>query len=80
MRAMAKPRKLIEKGVVGSLASLYRIRRDDPTFPVPVAHNGGIAWYEDEIDAWLAARPRIAKREQVSTVVKNKAAQRAAAA
>lgn len=65
---------LEEKGVCGSRASLFRIRRDDPTFPQPVAIGGGIGWLETEIDAWLAARPRVAKREQASTIVGNKLA------
>jgi predicted DNA-binding transcriptional regulator AlpA len=64
---------LKDRGVCGSRTSLFRLREDDPTFPAPVAIGGGIGWIESEIDAWLAARPRIAKREQVSTVVENKA-------
>jgi predicted DNA-binding transcriptional regulator AlpA len=71
---------LTRKGVCGSWTSLHRLRQDDQTFPQPVAIGGGIGWYEDEIDAWLKARPRIVKRNQTSTVVANKAAQRAAAA
>jgi predicted DNA-binding transcriptional regulator AlpA len=58
---------------------LFRIRRDDPTFPQPVAIGGGIGWLETEIDEWLAARPRVVKREQASTIVGNKLAQTAAA-
>ena len=67
------------KGVCGSRTGLFRIRKDDPTFPQPVSIAGGIGWIESEIDAWLAARPRIVKREQASTIVGNKAAQHEAA-
>jgi predicted DNA-binding transcriptional regulator AlpA len=65
---------LQEKRVCGSRASLFRLRRDDPTFPAPVQIGGGVGWIEDEIDAWLAARPRIAKRDQVSMIERNKLA------
>ncbi len=65
---------LQDKGVCGSRASLYRIRRDDPTFPAPVRIGGGVGWIESEIDAWLAARPRIAKRDQASMIEFNKRA------
>lgn len=69
-------RDLQEKGVCGSRASLFRVRRDDPTFPLPVEIGGGVGWVEDEIDAWLAARPRIARRDQASMVEHNKRAAR----
>jgi predicted DNA-binding transcriptional regulator AlpA len=62
------------KGVCGSRAGLFRIRRDDPTFPLPVEIGGGVGWIEDEIDNWLAARPRIARRDQASMVADNKRA------
>jgi predicted DNA-binding transcriptional regulator AlpA len=65
---------LKQKGVCGSRTSLHRLREDDSSFPKPVAIAGGIGWVESEIDAWLKARPRIVKRSQTSTVVKNKAA------
>jgi predicted DNA-binding transcriptional regulator AlpA len=65
---------LQSKGVCGSRASLFRLRRDDPTFPQPVQIGGGVGWIEDEIDGWLAARPRIAKRDQASMVAANKLA------
>jgi predicted DNA-binding transcriptional regulator AlpA len=67
---------LVEKGACGSRASLFRTRRDDPTFPAPVSIGGGLGWYEHELDAWLAARPRIQKRQQ-ETVVDRKARQAA---
>jgi prophage regulatory protein len=32
----------------------------DPTFPAPVALGGrAVGYYEHEIDAWLASRPRV---------------------
>jgi predicted DNA-binding transcriptional regulator AlpA len=65
---------LQDKGVCGSRASLFRLRRDDPMFPQPVQIGGGVGWIESEIDAWLAARPRIAKRDQASMVAANKLA------
>jgi predicted DNA-binding transcriptional regulator AlpA len=66
---------LQSKGVCGSRASLFRLRRDDPTFPQPVQIGGGVGWVEAEIDAWIAARPRIAKREQASMIENNKRAE-----
>jgi predicted DNA-binding transcriptional regulator AlpA len=62
------------KGVCESRTSLFRIRRDDPTFPQPIAIGGGIGWFGHEIDAWLAARPRIVARKQTSMVGDNKRA------
>jgi predicted DNA-binding transcriptional regulator AlpA len=72
MRILRYP-GLKSKGICGSRTGLHRLREDDPTFPQPVAIAGGIGWIEDEIDAWIAARPRVIKRVQASTVVKNKA-------
>jgi prophage regulatory protein len=65
---------LQDKRVCGSRASLFRLRRNDPTFPAPVQIGGGVGWIESEIDAWLAARPRIAKRSQPSMIDDNKRA------
>jgi predicted DNA-binding transcriptional regulator AlpA len=65
---------LKRKGVCGSRATLFRIRRDDPTFPLPIEIGGGVGWVESEIDAWLAARPRIVRRDQPSMVDDNKRA------
>jgi predicted DNA-binding transcriptional regulator AlpA len=61
MRVLRYP-DMRDKGVCGSRTSLFRLREDDPTFPQPVAIGGGIGWIEAEIDLWLAARPRVAKR------------------
>jgi len=62
------------KGVCGSRASLHRLRDTDPTFPQGVAIGGGIGWLEAEVDGWIAARPRIEKRPQVSTINGNRLA------
>jgi predicted DNA-binding transcriptional regulator AlpA len=70
---------LVEKRVCGSRASLFRLRRDDPTFPLPIEIGGGVGWIESEIDAWLAARPRIAKRVQASMIEHTKRAAEEAA-
>jgi predicted DNA-binding transcriptional regulator AlpA len=45
-----------------SKGQLLRLRKLDPSFPVPfrlgTGRNGEIAWYASEIDAWLENRPR----------------------
>jgi predicted DNA-binding transcriptional regulator AlpA len=73
MRILRYP-DLKARGVCGSRSSLHRLREDDETFPLGVSIAGGIGWIESEIDAWLAARPRIDRRVQSSRVVENKAA------
>jgi predicted DNA-binding transcriptional regulator AlpA len=69
-------RDLQSKGVCGSRAGLFRLRRDDPTFPQPVQIGGGVGWIEEEINAWIGARPRIIKRDQASMVDDNMRAAR----
>jgi prophage regulatory protein len=58
---------LLEKGVRYSRVQLRRKERDG-TFPQRVRiSDSRVGWYEDEIDAWIAALPRgfaVAKREQ----------------
>jgi predicted DNA-binding transcriptional regulator AlpA len=71
---IARFEDLVEKGVCGSRASLYRLRRDDPNFPIPVKIGAGIGWLEAEVDAWLAALPRLARREQPSMIEDNRRA------
>ncbi len=61
MRTILRYRDLKAKGVAGSRQTLHRLRKDDPTFPVAVLIGAGIGWHEHEIDAWLAARPRVRK-------------------
>lgn len=67
MPAILRFNDLRRKGVCGSRMTLHRLRKEDLTFPVGVAIGGGIGWFEAEIDEWLAARPRIKKREQQTT-------------
>ena len=58
-----KPRRIIRKPAVRdkvakSAAQIWRDVRAGK-FPPPVQLGpNSIGWYEDEIDAWLAARPR----------------------
>ena len=59
-RNILRPKKA--EGKTGySRIQLWRKSRDpNDDFPAPVqlGHNA-IGWYEDEIDAWLASRPRV---------------------
>lgn len=54
-----------------SLSTLRRIRANDSTFPRALDLNGRPQWYLDEIEAYLAARPRV-------TFLERKASKRAA--
>lgn len=52
---------LDDRGVPYSRTQRWRKARDpnDP-FPVPVKFGANrIGWFEDEINAWLASRPRV---------------------
>lgn len=41
-----------------SRKTLWRLRRTDPTFPLPRQITRGISgWLESDLDAWLQARP-----------------------
>ena len=41
-----------------STSSVWRRTQDDPTFPRPRRLGpSAIGWFEDEVDAWLEARP-----------------------
>jgi predicted DNA-binding transcriptional regulator AlpA len=71
MTVILRFRDLKARGVCGSRASLHRLRKN-ADFPQAVSIGGGVGWTENEIDAWLASRPRILKREQASTIVGNK--------
>jgi len=59
----AKPRRIIRGSVVcgrtgKSRVGVWRGVRAG-TFPAPVQLGpNSVGWYEDEIDAWLATRPR----------------------
>ena len=58
------PRKLIKLPVVldragDSKSEIYR-KMDRGVFPFPVSLGpNSVAWFEDEIEAWLATRPRV---------------------
>lgn len=40
-------------------ATVWRYVRTDPTFPKPIKLSAGCArWRSDEVEAWLASRPR----------------------
>ena len=34
------------------------LRNPDSDFPRPIDNDAGIAWFEDEIEAWKESRPR----------------------
>ncbi len=60
------PRKIIRSKIVTERTGYSRVqtwrkaRDPEDDFPAPVqlgAH--AIGWYEDEIDAWIASRPRV---------------------
>lgn len=52
-------RRGIAQKLDASLARATRIMKSDPTFPAPVHLVGNtFRWFEDEIDAWLAKKPR----------------------
>ncbi len=60
------PRKALRPNVVMdrtgySRVQLWRKSRDpNDDFPLPVQLGGNaIGWFEDEIEAWLATRPRL---------------------
>ena len=60
---MNTPRRIIDGKEVGRRTSKSRIQRwrdvKAGTFPAPVELGPNrIGWFEDEIDAWLASRPR----------------------
>jgi prophage regulatory protein len=59
----AKPRRIIRGSVVEDRSGKSRVQiwRDVKAgrFPAPVQLGpNSVGWYEDEIDAWLATRPR----------------------
>ena len=65
---------LKQRGIVGSRADLHRKRqREHPRFPTPVQDGGMLKWVESEIEDYSSRLPRVAKREQASKVVANKA-------
>ena len=53
--------KLVKERVPYSRIQIWRKSRDpNDDFPAPVQLGpNAIGWYDDEIDAWLASRPRV---------------------
>ncbi len=54
--------KKVEKRTGYSRMQVWRKSRDpEDDFPAPVklSANGATGWYDDEIDQWLASRPRL---------------------
>ena len=53
--------KAVKERTGYSRVQVWRKSRDpDDDFPAPVQLGpNSIGWYEDEIDAWLASRPRV---------------------
>ena len=52
-----------------SVPTLDRIREEDPSFPLPFTLRGDRAneklyWRDDEVDAWIAARPRVPRESK----------------
>jgi predicted DNA-binding transcriptional regulator AlpA len=62
MRKILRYNDLVERGICGSRMTLHRMRKE-PEFPVAVEIAGGIGFFEDEINAWLEARPRRAPKK-----------------
>ncbi len=61
----SKSRRILRDPEVQERTQLSRVQRwrrvRSGTFPVPVQLGpNSIGWYEDEIEAWIAARPRVA--------------------
>ncbi len=59
----AKPRRLLRNADLDKRGIMSRVNRwrrvKAGTFPAPVQiRPNSVAWYEDEIEAWLASRPR----------------------
>jgi prophage regulatory protein len=57
-RHILRDREVEERTKVSRVQRWRRVRAG--TFPAPVQLGpNSIGWYEDEIEAWLAARPRV---------------------
>jgi prophage regulatory protein len=60
-RGLLRHRELDERGILTPLGRWRRARAG--TFPVPIEIGpNSVAWFEDEIEAWIATRPRCAYR------------------
>ena len=65
MRRVLKFPDLRSKGIKSRM-TLHRLRQDE-TFPRPIKLGGSIAWFEDELDAYLSACPRVEKSRTPAT-------------
>ena len=70
---MSNPRKVIRRKSVGERVGLsnpqiWRKSADpDDDFPEAVRLGpSSIGWYEDEIDTWVASRPRVSRGQDIS--------------
>jgi len=66
-----KERRILRDHEVLARTKLSRVQRwrrvRKGTFPAPVQLGpNSIGWYEDEIAAWLAERPRVSYAQQIS--------------
>jgi predicted DNA-binding transcriptional regulator AlpA len=58
-RKLLREKELTNMGA-GSHSTIWRRAGTDPTWPRPIKlGENSIAWFEDEILAWLATRPRL---------------------
>ena len=48
---------LLQKLSIKSRTTLLRLRRQDPTFPLPRLRGEQLAWYEHEVVAWMQSLP-----------------------
>lgn len=66
MRVLRKRDCQAKLGLKGS--SFDDLRRNDPTFPAAIALGArSIGFLENEVDDWIASRPRIGAEAQPST-------------
>ncbi|PNG25699.1 helix-turn-helix transcriptional regulator [Methylocella silvestris] len=65
MRKVLRYNDLVERGVCGSRMTLHRMRKEQD-FPEAIEISGGVGWFEDEVNAWLEARPRRKSRSVVN--------------
>jgi predicted DNA-binding transcriptional regulator AlpA len=64
MKKWNRYKNLQEKGVVNSRMTLWRMIRDQGFPPGTLISPNVRAWTDDEVDAWLAARP-VAKKTSI---------------
>ena len=57
MKRVLRYKDGVDRGYWHSRTTLHRLRQD-PTFPKAIEIGGSIGFFEDEVAAWLEARPR----------------------